>query len=221
VREHVVTSLTKNFVKAMLHPMLDLEILDQPAAAQLALDPIKAGLLAELRTPASAAILAERVGLSRQKVNYHLRALEERGLVTPVEERRWGGIRERIVRASAGSYVVSPAALGPIASDPATHTDRLSASYLLALAARAVREVGALWHRARTTRKRLATLSLDTTIRFRTPADRAAFTDELGRAVAALVARYHHEPDGSDSTERGRLHRLVAFAYPAPDPDRR
>ncbi|HEV7372882.1 helix-turn-helix domain-containing protein, partial [Arenibaculum sp.] len=71
--------------------MLDLDVIDNPAAATAALDPIKARLLAELSEPASAATLAAKVGLARQKVNYHLRALEELELVVPAGERRWGG----------------------------------------------------------------------------------------------------------------------------------
>lgn len=98
----------------------------RPAA--LALDPIKSSILAALMTPGSAASLASRVRLTRQKVNYHLRALEEHGLVVPVEERQWGGLVERLVVASAASYVVSPAALGALAADPARHRDHLSAS---------------------------------------------------------------------------------------------
>lgn len=192
--------------------MLELDVIDRPAAAALALDPIKGRILASLAQPGSAAAVAERVGLTRQKANYHLRALEEEGLVEPAGERRWGGIRERLLRASAASYVISPRAMGPIASDPARTTDRLSASYLVAVAARIVREVGALWRRARDEDKRLATLTLDATVRFRSAADRAAFTADLTQAVAGLVARYH-----DDSAPRGRPHRLIVAAYPAGD----
>ena len=191
--------------------MLDVAVIDDPGAAMAALDPIKARLLAELSTPASAASLAARVGLARQKVNYHLHALEDRKLVEPVEERYWGGLTERLMVATAASYVVSPAALGPIGADPARNNDRLSASYLIALAARVVREVGALWHRARASNKRLATLSIDTVIRFKSPDDRAAFTNDLARAIASLAARYHDE-----RAPRGRPHRLVVVSYPAP-----
>lgn len=192
--------------------MLDLDVIDRPAAAALVLDPIKARILAALATPASAAALAGKVGLTRQKVNYHLRALEEHRLVEAVEERRWGGLTERLMVASAASYVVSPAALGGIGADPARNNDRLSASYLIALAARIVREVGALWRSARHHDKRLATLSIDTVIRFRSPAERAAFTSDLTQAVAALAERYH-----DDEVPAGRPHRLVVAAYPAPD----
>jgi DNA-binding transcriptional ArsR family regulator len=196
--------------------MLDVSVIDDPGVAIAALDPIKARLLAELSAPASAATLAARVGLARQKVNYHLRALEDLKLVEPVEERYWGGLTERLMVATAASYVVSSAALGPIGADPARNDDRLSASYLIALAARIVREVGALWRGARAHDKRLATLSIDTVIRFKSPADRAAFTGDLARTVASLAARYHDE-----RAPKGRPHRLVVAAYPAPADDRR
>lgn len=194
--------------------MNELEVITQPEAAALALDPIKSRILAALATPGSAATLAESVGLTRQKVNYHLRLLEAQGLVEQTEERHWGGIRERMMVATAASYVVSPAALGPIAADPARNRDRFSASYLIALAARIVREVGELWQLARKQDKRLATLSLDTVISFRSPAERAAFTIELTDAISALAARYHDE-----SGPGSRPHRLVIASYPAPKPE--
>ena len=109
--------------------MLDVAVIEDPGAAMAALDPIRARLLAELLEPASAATLAARVGLPRQKVNYHLRALEHHKLVEPAEERRWGGLTERLMVATAAAYVVSPAALGPAAVDPARSRDRLAASY--------------------------------------------------------------------------------------------
>lgn len=191
--------------------VLDVEVIADPAAAVSALDPTRGRLLAELAEPASAATLASRVGITRQKVNYHLRALEQHGLVAAAGERRWGGLTERLLVATASSYVVSPGALGPVAADPGRTSDGMSASYLIAVAARAVREVGDLWNAARDKRKRLATLTIDTAVTFRSAADRAAFTDDLANAVTSLVARYHDESD-----PRGRPHRLVLAAYPMP-----
>jgi DNA-binding transcriptional ArsR family regulator len=193
--------------------MVDVEVIDEPAAAVVALDPVRARLLAELAEPGSAATLANRLGLPRQKVNYHLRTLEEHGLVRLAEERRWGGLTERLLVATATSYVVSPAALGEAATDPAKSQDRLSARYLIALAARMVREVGLLVRRAESGRQRLATLALDSEISFRSAAERAAFTEELTAAVTRLVARYHDA-----SAPESRPHRLVVAAHPVPDP---
>jgi DNA-binding transcriptional ArsR family regulator len=188
--------------------VLDVEVIDDPAAAAVALDPIRARLLAELARPGSAGSLAPRVGISRQKVNYHLRALESHGLVRVTEERKRGGITERVLQATAASYVVSPAALGDTGADPARTADRLSAGYLLAVAGRIVREVGDLSRRAGATGRRLPTMVVDTEIRFRSAGDRAAFADDLTAAVLDLVARYHHDD--------GRPHRLVVAAHPSP-----
>ena len=189
--------------------MLDIQVIDDPAAATVAMEPTRSRLLSELAAPTSAAALALRVGLARQKVNYHLRALESHGLVHLAGERKWGGLTERLLVASAASYVVSPKALGPIAVDPDREVDRLSAGYLIALGARMVREVGDLVRRARATGKRLATLSIDTEVRFRSPTERAAFTRELTEAVACLVSKYH-----DPSAAGGRAHRLVIVAHP-------
>jgi hypothetical protein len=92
--------------------------------------------------------------------------------------------------------------------------DRLSASYLIVLAARAVRELGDLVRRARAAKKHLATLSVDTVIRFRSARERADFSAELAAAVNGLVAKYH------DATAPGgRAHRLVLLAHPLPLPE--
>jgi DNA-binding transcriptional ArsR family regulator len=193
--------------------MLDVEVIDDPAAAASALDPVRSRLLAELAEPASAAALAARVGLSRQRVNYHLRTLEAHGLVQVAEERRWGGLTERMLVATASSYVVSPDALGEAGSDPGRAADRLSARYLIALAARMLREVALLARRADAAGSRLATLGIDTEISFRSAAEWAAFTDELAAAVTTLAARYH-DPSASGA----RPHRLVVAAHPVPEP---
>jgi DNA-binding transcriptional ArsR family regulator len=182
----------------------DVDVIDDPVAAVVALDPVRARLLAELGEPRSASMLAERLGLPRQRINYHLRALESHGLVRIAEERRWGGLTERLLVAGAASFVVSPGALGAAASDPSRSRDRLSARYLIAVAARIVREVGALVRRT----ERIPALTIDTEIRFATAAARAAFADELARAVTALVAE-HHDPGGAP-------HRLVVAAHPIP-----
>lgn len=189
--------------------MQDVAVIDDPAAAVVALDPVRARLLKELDQPRSAAALAARVGLPRQKVNYHLRTLEAHGLVQAAGERRWGGLTERLLVATASSYVVSPAALGAVATDPERMADRLSATYLVALAARIVREVGDLARRATASKKRLSTLSIDTEVRFRSSAERSAFAAELTTAITQLVARYHDA-----NAPGGRWHRVVVGAHP-------
>lgn len=192
-------------------------MIEDPAAAEVSLDPIRARLLAELSAePASAAMLAARVGLARQKVNYHLKALERHGLVELVEERRKGNVNERMMRATAASFVISPVALSAVQPDPGRSPDRLSARWLLAVAARLVRDVGALVTGADRAGKKVATFAIDGEVRFASAADRAAFAEELAGAVTALVSKYH-----DDQAERGRRHRLVVAVHPSVDKESR
>src|SRR5262245_36068132 len=137
----LAASIDKIICQCYSTSMLDVRVIDDPAAAAAALDPVRSRLLWELREPASAASLATRVGLPRQRVNYHLRALESHGLVHLASERRWGVLTERLLVATASSFVVSPSALGPVAADPDRAMDRLSAGYQIALAALVVREI--------------------------------------------------------------------------------
>ncbi|WP_203919967.1 ArsR/SmtB family transcription factor [Rugosimonospora africana] len=190
--------------------MFEVTVIEDPAAAEASLDPMRARLLAALAEPGSATTLAARVGMARQKVNYHLRALEEHGLVELVEERRKGNMTERVLRATAASYVISPVALSSLAPDPAQSPDRLSASWLLALAAKLVRDVGALITGAARADKRVATFALDGEVRFASAADRAAFAEELAAAVTALVGKYH-----DDQAPGGRTHRVVVAVHPS------
>ncbi|KAA9153701.1 helix-turn-helix transcriptional regulator [Amycolatopsis acidicola] len=189
--------------------MLEVAVIEDPAAAEVSLDPVRAKLLAALAEPGSATSLAAQVGLARQKVNYHLRALERHGLIELVEERRKGNVTERVMQATAASYVISPSALADVAPDPSRAPDQLSARWLLSLAARLVREVGDLIAGAAAARQRLATYAIDAEIRFASAAERAAFAEELGTSVKSLVAKYH-----DDKAEGGRRHRLVVALHP-------
>ncbi|GAA4061349.1 ArsR/SmtB family transcription factor [Nonomuraea soli] len=190
--------------------MFDVAVIEDPGAAEASLDPMRARLLAELAEPGSASSLAAKVGLPRQKVNYHLRTLEKHGLVELVEERRKGNFTERVLRASAASYVISPSALGAVQPDPGKAPDRLSARWLLALAARLIKEVGLLVTGATKAGKKVATFALDAEVRFASGADRAAFAEELAHAVATLVSKYHDE-----NAEGGRPHRVLIAVHPA------
>ena len=150
-----------------------------------------------------------RVGLTRQKVNYHLRALEDHGLAELVEERRKGNFTERVLQATAASYVISPRALAAVAPDPSRQPDQRSARWLLGVAGRMVREVGELITRSSAAGKPLATLGIDSEIRFASAKDRAAFAAELAESVNGLVSKYHDE-----AAPGGRPHRFIVALHP-------
>lgn len=187
-----------------------LDVISSPGRAAALLDPLRMRLLEGLREPDSAAGLARRLRLPRQRVNYHLRELEKQRLVELVGRRRRGNCTARILRATARAYVISPAALGGIGADPASVKDRFSAAYLLAVASRTLRDVGELDERAQKAGKRLATLTLETEVRFASAEARAAFAEELAGAVARLVSQYHDA-----QAPAGRPFRFVVAGHPA------
>ncbi|MFI6027951.1 ArsR/SmtB family transcription factor [Amycolatopsis magusensis] len=165
-------------------------------------------LLAELAQPGSAVTLARRVELSRQKVNHHLHTLEKHGLIRLVEERRRGSVTERWLRASAAAYVIAPSVLGPLEPVPGQRQDTLPVRWLLALAARLVREVGELITDVHAASNQQSTFGRDSALSFATPTDGAAFAQELTAAVDTLVAKYHGESPGSYE------HRLIIAVHP-------
>jgi DNA-binding transcriptional ArsR family regulator len=186
-----------------------IDVIEDGAAAEASLDPIRARLLAELGEPGSASSLAARVGLTRQKANYHLRELERHGLIELVEERRRGNCTERVMQATAASYVISPSALTAFAPDPEREPDQRSARWLLAIAGRLVRELGELIAGAGAAEQQLATMGVDSEVRFASAKQRAAFAVELADTVNGLVAKYHDE-----GAPGGRPHRLLLALHP-------
>jgi len=132
-------------------------------------------------------------------------------------------VQERIVRATAAHYVISPNTLGSLGRAEGQSTDRFSATFQVAVAARTIREVAELSERARHAGKRLTTLTLDTSVRFATPASREAFANDLVHAISGLVAKYHDglSPDGrsyrlcrrpSGFRKEGRMTRFTMLA---------
>jgi len=187
-----------------------LSVIHDPRRAAALLDPLRLKLLERLSEPNSASGLARQLRLPRQKVNYHLRELEKAKLVELVEERRKGNCIERVVRATAVTYVIDPAALGKLAADPSRVRDRFSSAYLVAVAARAIHELAALRAGAEKAGKKLATMTLETEVRFASAEARNAFAEELTNALADLTAKYH---DGK--SPGGRRFRFFAGGHPA------
>lgn len=167
--------------------------------------PLRRQIVEALAEPGSATSVAGTLGLPRQVVNYHLRVLEKAGFVQEVGHRQRRGLKERLVRATATHYLVTPRTIG---ATPVT-ADAFSSTYQVAVAARTIREVAALSEHARDAGQRLTTLTIDTEVSLASPADREAFARELLEAVNGLVAKYSERPG-----RNRRAYRLFAGAHP-------
>jgi len=210
--------LTNKFVNGILsHPsprtdttVLSVAPLTNTAVAAAMLDDTRLAILGCLREPASAAAVAAQLGAPRQRIGYHVRALERAGLVSPVRERAHGGLVERVLQASAASYVVAPQVLGPLAADPAAITDRFSMAYQLAVASRILRDLAELRGRAERANKTVPTLTLDTRVRLPSADAQHAFATELANAVARVIEKYH-----DDESPKGRTFACAVTLHPA------
>jgi DNA-binding transcriptional ArsR family regulator len=182
-------------------------LLDDLDTALLALAPIRRRILTALTEPASAAGLAEQLDMPRQKIGYHLRALEGAGLVRPAGERRKRGFTERLFVA-ARNYVFDPALMqAPPDPDAVDAQDRHAADHLISTASTIVRDVARMRQDAAAEGARLLTLTVEADVVFAAPADFDAFTEEVSAAVAALARKY--------AAPSGRRYRLTAAAHPA------
>ena len=182
-------------------------LLDDLDTALLALAPVRRRILTALTEPASAAGLAERLGLPRQNIGYHLNALEAAGLVQLAGERRKRGFTERLFIA-ARNHVFDPGMMqAPPDPDAVEAQDRHAADHLVSTASAMVRDVARMRQDAAAEGSRLLTLTVEADVTFAIPADFDAFTEEVSAAVAALARKY--------AAPSGRRYRLTAVAHPA------
>jgi len=188
----------------------ELEVVQEAGRAGAMLDPARLRILSVFREPESSAGVARTLGLPRQRVGHHVRALEAAGLLTYVGERRKRNCVERLLQATARSYVLAPQLLGELGMTAAEAHDRFSSTYLLAAATRVLQEVSALRPRAEAAGKKLPTLTLQTEVRFASARSQNEFLEELLAAFSELVTR-HHKPDAPG----GRTFRISLLGHPA------
>jgi DNA-binding transcriptional ArsR family regulator len=181
-------------------------LIDDADKARQAMTPLRLKLLALLREPGSAATLAAALELPRQKIGYHLHALEKAGLVIPAGARQRRGFIERLFVARAGSFVVDPAILG--LSPAVEKQDRFAAEHLVARSAETVREVTRMQAAAEEEGTRLLTFTIEADIGFAAPQDVEAFAGRLAEMVAGLAEEFR--PEGE-----GRRYRLLIGGHPA------
>jgi DNA-binding transcriptional ArsR family regulator len=185
------------------------QVVRDPRHAALLAAPIRQRILEALDQPGSASTVAAALGLTRQKVAYHVKQLEDHGYLRLIREEQRRGCTERIMERTARYLVASNEMFGTAGLEPRRLQDKFSSHYLMALAGQMAREVGDAQAAADRAGKRLPTLSTDVVVRLRSPAEREAFAEELVDGIARLVARYH-----DDKHPDGRSYRVVVGAYP-------
>lgn len=188
----------------------DLQLLRDPDHVRAALSPIRRQLLEQLREPGSASSLATALNTSRQRLNYHLKALEDAGLVALVEERRRRGFTERVLVAKADAFLVDPTLMGASPREPQHAQDRYAANHLISTAARLVRDVGRMQAAADKEASRLLTFTIEAQVALARPADVEQYAEALAQAVAEITERFN------STAPQARPYRVMVGGSPAP-----
>lgn len=187
-----------------------MELVQDPERVRIALSPVRREMLALLREPSTATEIAGHLDTTRQRVNYHLRALERAGLVDLVEERRKRGCIERVLVARAGAFVVDPSVMAEAGGyDSPDLQDTYAAEHLVRTASQTVREVARMRDDAERQGKRLLTFTVEAEVSLGEPADVERFAERLATLVAE-AAQDFNTPRG------GRRYRVVLGGHPAP-----
>lgn len=182
-------------------------LIEDAEKARQAMTPLRLRMLALLRQPGSAATLAAALQLPRQKIGYHLHALEKAGLIVPAGERQRRGFTEKLFVATADAFVVDPGIFG--APPPnAEKQDRFAAEHLVARSAETVREVTRMQAAAAAEGARLLTFTIEADVGFAAPQDVEAFAERLATMVAGLAEEF--APKAA-----GRRYRLLIGGHPA------
>ena len=180
-------------------------VMDSEQVGALA-HPVRSKILESLRSPDTAAGLARSFGRSRQSVSYHLKELERIGLIRHAGERRKGNFLEQLYQATASRLIVS----SRFASNPqklaSVFRDQASLSQLVDLGERLQTDAAALIELAASEGREIPSASIESEVRFKDEAARAAFLGEFIPMLRNLLAKY------GDS--EGTPYRVALAAYP-------
>jgi predicted ArsR family transcriptional regulator len=146
---------------------------------------LRIDVLRQLAEPRSCTEVATELRQTPQKVYYHVKRLEEAGLVAQVAQRRVRGIHEGVYQATARSYWLSPGLVGPLGRRRAT--DQLSLGYLLDLVEQVQADVATL--ASRPTEAEVPSLAISGEVRLR-PDDREAFRRDLQAALEKVLTKH-------------------------------
>jgi DNA-binding transcriptional ArsR family regulator len=187
--------------------VLELLAIDDVEQAAVLLKPVRLEVLRRMQDEVTCTELAGGLGLTPQKVHYHVKALESADLVERVAERKVRGILEGIYRARARSYWLSPRLVGALGGTRRA-TDQLSLGYLIQLAEEVQEDVAALASTVDAD-DAVPSLGLSAQITLRSGADRAAFLRDVQRTFRRLAEKY-----GAADGDGGAVHRIALACYP-------
>ncbi len=177
-----------------------------PEALQALSNPTRVAMLEALHEPRSAAAVGRELGQTRQRMNYHLKALEQAGLVQRIGTRQNGNFVETLFRATARAFVVSPqvAWSGPRRLEALRSQHALGT--LVGIGEQLQRDAAVLLDRAAYESEQIASAAVSAEVSFDSDAERSAFMREYLEATKDLLDRY--------GAKGGKPYRVVLAIHP-------
>lgn len=188
--------------------MLEVYLIKRADEASEILKPARIEILSRISRPKTCPELAKELGMTTQRVNYHMNVLKETGLVHLVEERRKRGTIEGVYRAAAKSFWLSPRLLSK-QGDRERTKDQASLAYLLQLAEDLQVDIGHMIEREET--GSTPSLGVHAQIQLRGDSDRARFLAEIKEIFSHLAQKYGGPSEGADND--GECYRLMLACY--------
>lgn len=182
------------------------EIIDDPERLSALAHPMRLAILDGLREPASAAAVARLIGETRQKANYHVKALLDAGLLRAAGERRNGNFVEQLYQSVAGTFLVSPRIAWSDDRRADALTAQLPLEHLVGVGERLQRDAIELLDRAAFDGEEIPSAAVEATVRFPDEQRRAEFMQDYLAALKPLLKKY--------GGRRGAPFRVALAVYP-------
>ena len=182
------------------------EVIDDPDRVAALANPIRVAILECLRTPNSASGVARDIGETRQKTNYHVKALLDAGLIRLVGERRTGNFVEQLYQSIARTFLVSPRIAWSGDRQVDALRSQLPLEHLVQLGEQLQRDTVELLDRAAFDGEDIPAAAIDASVRFADEEARQAFAKEYLAAIKPLLKKY--------GSRRGESYRVVVAVYP-------
>jgi DNA-binding transcriptional ArsR family regulator len=189
----------------MLEPVT---VIEDAHKARAMLPVLRQQILAAALAPISATGIAAQLGLPRQRVNYHVRALATAGLLRRAGRRQRRGLVEQRWVAAAQSVIVAPRLAEGIAVDHRAIAPDVGAMYLIALATTVQREVATGARVANRAGRALPSLAFDSELHFESAGQRARFAAAIQTAIESAIANH------TTASAGGPTYRLALGVYP-------
>jgi len=184
-------------------------VLDDPERVAALAHPMRVAILEAMREPNSATGVARTLSETRQKVNHHVKALLEAGLIEPAGERRRRNMTEQLYRSVAPTFVVAPELAWSDDRRVDALREQLPLEHLVRAGTRVQQDAIALLDRAAFDGDEIPAAVVEAEVRFADEDARASFMREYLAAVKPLLKKY--------GTRRGDAFRVAVAVYPDRD----